>query len=253
MEYFYYVLQGIIALLGLYLAMIIVLILVGFVFALFVRKKDYDTHSRVYRNLLNFLVGVGLFVIRVKINVEGKEKLDSLGKFLIVSNHRSNLDPVATFYCLKKHDISFISKADNFKVVIFGRLIRKCCFRAIDRENPRNAIKTIRDCASLMQKDQVSIGVYPEGTRSKTGELLAFHDGVFKIASLASVPLVIATVNGGENFKKRFPFRKTVINLKILEVVDKDRVKEFATRDLAEYAREKIDTDLKTLIERKDK
>ncbi len=244
MIYLYHALQTLIFIISAILGVILLFLLLCFVCSLFVRNKEYEKHGKFYRYLLNTFTAMGLWLLRVRIKVEGEEKLEGIERFLIVSNHRANLDPIATYYALKKHDVAFLSKKENFKVVIFGKIIRKCCFRAIDRENPRNAIKTIRDSAELIKADQVSIGVYPEGTRSKTGELLPFHDGVFKIASLASVPVVIATIRGGENFKKKYPFRRTIINLHILEVVNSERVKELSTHEIASYAREKIENDL---------
>lgn len=65
---------------------------------------------------------------------------------------------------------------------------------AIDRENPRNALLTIEKAAKLIESDEVSIGIYPEGTRSKECVLLPFHNGVFKIAQKASVPIVVASI-----------------------------------------------------------
>lgn len=101
---------------------------------------------------------------------------------MFVGNHRSNFDPIIEWLVLKPWDIAFISKGENFKIPFFGRIIRKCCFMPIDRENPRKALRTINKASDLLQSGEVSIGVYPEGTRSKTGELLPFHDGVFHIA-----------------------------------------------------------------------
>ena len=98
---------------------------------------------------------------------------------MFVGNHRSNFDPIIEWLVLKPWDIAFISKDENFKIPFFGRIIRKCCFMPIDRENPRKALRTINKASDLLQSGEVSIGVYPEGTRSKTGELLPFHDGVF--------------------------------------------------------------------------
>ena len=104
---------------------------------------------------------------------------------MFVGNHRSNFDPIIEWLVLKPWDIAFISKGENFKIPFFGRIIRKCCFMPIDRENPRKALRTINKASDLLQSGEVSIGVYPEGTRSKTGELLPFHDGVFHIAKKA--------------------------------------------------------------------
>lgn len=63
---------------------------------------------------------------------------------------------------MKERNLAFVSKAENFQIPIFGRIIRRCCFMAIDRENPRNALLTIEKAAKLIASDEVSIGIYPE-------------------------------------------------------------------------------------------
>lgn len=64
----------------------------------------------------------------IYIHTEGIDKIPKDGRFLFVSNHRSNFDPILTWYVLKDYDLAFISKAENFRIPIFGRIIRKCCF-----------------------------------------------------------------------------------------------------------------------------
>ena len=80
---------------------------------------------------------------------------------------------------------------------------------AIDRENPRNAMKTIIKASKLLQKGEVSVGVYPEGTRSKECKLLPFHNGVFKIAQRADAPIAIVAISGTEKVSKNYPLHKT--------------------------------------------
>ena len=120
-------------------------------------------------------------VLRIRVYTSGLEKIPKNQKLMFVGNHRSNFDPIIEWLVLKPWDIAFISKGENFKIPFFGRIIRKCCFMPIDRENPRKALRTINKASDLLQSGEVSIGVYPEGTRSKTGELLPFHDGVFTL------------------------------------------------------------------------
>lgn len=160
---------------------------------------------------------------------------------LFVSNHRSNFDPIITWYALKKWKIAFVSKPENFKVPFFGRIIRKCCFMPIDRENPRKAIPTINRAAKLLKKQQVSIGIYPEGTRSKTCEILPFHNGVFKIAQKADAPVVVLCITGTEKISKRTPFQHTDVYLDVLEVFEGEHIKETKT--------ELIGTAVRRLIE----
>ena len=182
-------------------------------------EKEYDKNSPFYRFLLNSATSAAMKLLRIRVHVCGVEKIPKDTKVLFVSNHRSNFDPIVTWYALKKWKIAFVSKPSNFKIPFFGRIIRKCCFMPIDRENPRNAIVTINKAAKLLKKQEVSIGIYPEGTRSKSCELLPFHNGVFKIAQKAEAPIVVLCVTGTEKISKRTPIRQTDVYLDVSETI----------------------------------
>ena len=115
---------------------------------------------------------------------------------------------------------------------------------AIDRENPRNALKTILKAAELLKKDEVSIGVYPEGTRSKECKLLPFHNGVFKIAQKANADIVVLAVSGTEQIHKNYPFHHTDVYLDVLEVLSADTVKSSKTDALGERIRAELENHL---------
>ena len=164
-------------------------------------------------------------LLRIRVHVTGMEQIPKDTKVLFVSNHRSNFDPIVTWYALKEWKIAFVSKPENFKIPIFGRIIRRCCFMPIDRKNPRKAISTINRAAKLLKKQEVSIGVYPEGTRSKTAEVLPFHNGVFKIAQKADAPIVVLCIIGTEEISKHTPFKTTNVYLDVLDVFPVENVK----------------------------
>lgn len=236
----------IVRILGLILAAFVIYVLFLFVCSLFVNhKKEYEEHSRFYRVLLNGATALSMKIMRIRIHTNGVEMIpQDTKKLLFVSNHRSNFDPIITWHIFKKWQIAFISKASNFKIPIFGRFIRKCCFMAIDRENPRNAIRTIIKASNLLQKGEVSIGIYPEGTRSKDCKLLPFHNGVFKIAQRADAPIVVLSISGTEQIHKNYPFHHTDVYLDVLEVISVDTVKASKTDVLGEHIRNEMEHQL---------
>lgn len=216
--------------LGMLLALLLLYILFLGICCLFIDPdKAYEKNSPFYRFLLDSATAAAMKLLRIRVHVSGIEKIPKDTKVLFVSNHRSNFDPIITWYILKKWKIAFVSKPSNFKIPFFGRIIRKCCFMPIDRENPRNAIVTINKAAKLLKKQEVSIGIYPEGTRSKNGQLLPFHNGVFKIAQKAEAAIVVLCVTGTEKISKRTPFRRTDVYLDVLEVFSAQGIKETKT------------------------
>ena len=245
MKYLLWVLIAALIIVGIKIAYIVIYFLFVFIASFFINtKKEYNEDSKFYRFLLWSSTGLGLKVMRVRYDLVDMDKIPEGKQMLFVCNHRSNYDPLVSWYILRKSHPSFISKEENFHVPFYGRMIRRCCFMAIDRENPRNAMKTIDRASKLLLADEVSIAVYPEGTRSKNCTLLPFHNGVFKIAQKANVPVVVLTIQGTEKIKKNYPFHNTKVRIRVVDVLSAEHVKESKTADIAEEARALIAKDL---------
>ena len=97
-------------------------------------------------------------------------------------------------------------------------------------------ISGLKWTAELLKKDEVSVAVYPEGTRNYGKELLPFHNGVLKIAQKAQVPLVIAAVRGTEDIHKNYPLRRSRVEIEILDVLDAEQVKKMRTSEIGDLA-----------------
>lgn len=243
MLYLKYILLALLALILLYIAEEILFVIFFIICSLFINpKKESDKNNKFYRWLLNTGTGRICRWGRVKIKVTGEEKLPDPKntRFVIVCNHRSNFDPMTAWYALRKYDISYISKPENFKIPFGGRIIKRCCFLPIIRGNPKMALPTIDKAISYLQNKEVSIGVYPEGTRSKSGKLLRFRDGVFKIPMTAKVPIVIATIEGSELIHKNFPLKSTKVNIDILEVLQPEDFADKKSVEISLYCRNVI-------------
>lgn len=194
--------------------------------------------------IVDLLCTLGL----MKISVTGKEKLPEDGQFLIVSNHRSAADPMALYKVLGEYAVGFVSKPSNMALPVLGKMAYGAGFLAIDRENDRNALKTILTAASYLKSGICSMCIYPEGTRSRNGELLPFHAGSFKIAQRAKAPVAVLCTSGtekqGKNLRK---LKLTPVRLDILEVIDPERVESMSSVELAEYSRGLIARHLETI------
>ena len=228
-----------------FLALTLLFLLVMAVSMLFVdTNRLYDRYNPYFRFLADGTDLIIMIFSRVKIHLKGEEKLPKDSLYLLVSNHLSNYDPLCTMYALRKDRLIFISKPENFQIPVIGRLARSVCFRPIDRENPRNALVAIKGCAELLKNKVGPVVVYPEGTRSKTGELLPFHNSVFKTAQEANVPIVVMTAKGADQIRYHAPWRKTVVTLTILDVLPADHVKASKTAQLGEEIRQMMEEDL---------
>lgn len=207
---------------------------------LFVDKtREYEKDSPYFRALLNSGTWCAKFFARVRIQDEGFEKIPA-GRFLLVGNHRSKFDPIITWYILRHNQLAFISKPENFKIPFYGRIIRRCCCLSIDRDDPRSSLQTIYKAADLIKNNAVSIGVYPEGTRSQNCVLLPFHNGVFKIAKKANVPIVVVCTQGTEKIHINFPLKRSHVSVKVTDVIPAEYVQSHKTEEIGDRVRESL-------------
>ncbi|NLU24520.1 MAG: 1-acyl-sn-glycerol-3-phosphate acyltransferase [Clostridiales bacterium] len=222
---------------GLQIAYVIILWLI----CLFIdRRKPQRENDPFFRTILNWTAELLFQATRVQVKVTGMELLPP-GRYLLVSNHLSGYDPIITAWVLRHDRIAFVTKPENMKIPIAGSIIHKCCYLPIDRENAMNAVKTIQAAVDLINRDVVSIGIYPEGTRNRSDEpLLPFRSGAFKIATKAKVPVVVAAVRGTDRIVHNFPWRPTTVTVEFCRVIDAETVATSKTVELSETVRETL-------------
>ena len=153
--------------------------------------QPVEADSKADRRVLYLYEELTLTLLQVKIHTTGLEKLPQEGRFLLVCNHLSLLDPLILHIYTKKSQLAFISKRENDRLFIVNKLMHKTLCQPINRENDREALKTILKCVDILEQDKASIAVFPEGYTSRTGHLQPFRNGVFKIAQRAKVPIVV--------------------------------------------------------------
>lgn len=227
---------GILMFIGILAALVILFVAVIGLLALKVDKtKPIEKQNKVCRWAIEVATGLMLDFFDVRVHVTGKEKLPE-GRFVFISNHRSAFDPLIVFNKLACCDLGFISKPSNMRLPVVGRVAHGAGCLGIDRDNDRNALKTIITAANYLKNDVCSIGIYPEGTRSHSDKLLEFHAGSFKIAQKANVPIVVTSIRGSEKITKGF-LRTKDVYIDILETIPADEVKAENTHDLAEHCR----------------
>ena len=208
----------------------------------FLLKKEGPTEKRNpwFWFLLRETCRIVLGFCRVRAEIQGEELLPEDGRYLLVCNHRSSLDPVAMIARMPKQELLFICKPEVFKIPAVGPYLTRIGYLTIDRENARNALATINEAARRIRELGYAVGIFPEGHRTKTGRLLPFHDGVFKIAQKAAAPVAVAVVQGSEKIRRRAPWRSTEVTVRILEVIPADEVTSLRSHQLADRVRQRM-------------
>jgi 1-acyl-sn-glycerol-3-phosphate acyltransferase len=135
-----------------------------------------------------------MFASRIKVTVNGLANIDPTQSYVYMSNHQSNFDiPVLLAYLPVQ--FRWLAKAELFKIPIFGRAMRGAGYIKIDRYNQESAFESLNEAARKM-KNGVSAMIFPEGTRSRDGNIRPFKKGGFVMAVNAGVPIVPIVLKG---------------------------------------------------------
>lgn len=151
---------------------------------------------------------------RVKIQIEGFEKVIRNRSYVFIANHASFLDPPAVALALK-NPLRFVGKRSLAKIPLFGSAIRLARMILIDREDSRNAREIINRAVQEL-KDGISACFFAEGTRSLDGRLQKFKKGGIVLALKAKLPIVPVTIVGSHLLLPRNALRIKAGVLKII-------------------------------------
>jgi len=194
------------------------------------QKKD----NAFFRVLTYITADLAIWILRVRVHTKGLENTPKDGRFLLVCNHLDYMDPVTLLAFFKKSQLAFISKRENNAMPLVGKVMRKLMCQPINRENDREALKTIITCIRLIQEDQVSFAVFPEGYIHGDGLMHPFRSGVFKIAQKAKVPIVVCTLQNTQYvFKNAKRLKPTDVHLHLLGVLKPEDLEGMTTVDIA--------------------
>jgi 1-acyl-sn-glycerol-3-phosphate acyltransferase len=120
---------------------------------------------------------------------DGLEHIPRDRPVIYASNHSSMFDIWALFATLPG-SVRFVAKRELFKIPLLGRAMLAAGHIPIDRAARKRAFEAYDEAARTIQRGTSSIVVFPEGTRSRTGELLPFKNAPFGLAIAAQVPII---------------------------------------------------------------
>ena len=184
----------------------------------------------------------GAWMVGVRWETVGLERLDPERTYIFMANHQSNIDP-PVFVPLIGRRVFILVKKELFKIPIFGYAMRRARFIAVDRSNREAAVESVRQAIEVLNSG-LSLMAYPEGTRSCDGRLLPFKKGPFHLAMDSGIPVVPVTIVGAHEVwpKGKFRLSPGLIRVIFHSPVDPHA---FASReDLMEAVRATIDSAL---------
>ncbi len=139
--------------------------------------------------------------------------------FVAVSNHESYADIFLISHL--PWEMKWFTKDTLFRIPAFGWMMRMAGDISVTRGERASAVKAMDEARDRLKK-RVSVMVFPEGTRSRDGELLPFKDGAFRLALESGVPIVPLVVAGTRHAmaKGSFRFQRARARVKVLAPIE---------------------------------
>ena len=145
-------------------------------------------------------VRLALLCSGIRFRVEGEHHLPE-GGAVYCSNHQSNVDPPVLFDALHPR-LHILYKSELNKIPILTHAFRLGGFIPVDRRNKEAAMRAIEKGARSIKSGN-SFLIFPEGTRSKTADLLPFKKGGFIMAIKAQAPIIPVAITGGRDAMRK--------------------------------------------------
>ena len=171
---------------------------------------------------------------------------DARRPYVVVANHESYAD-VFLISCFP-WEMKWLSKDTMFKIPCMGWMMQMAGDIKLVRGDRDSTINAIAQCRDRLAK-KVSVMIFPEGTRSKTQEMLPFKDGAFRLAIETQAPVLPIAVAGTRNAmaKGTFRFLRARALAQVLEPIDTTGMTMDDIGRLKQMARERIDTGRRAL------
>ena len=203
--------------------------------------------NRIMFAYIPFFCRLLLLSLGVIIKVNGE--FPKSGQYILMFNHGSFIDPFV-FAAVIKGKFTGIIAAENYKIPIFGSMLRK--FRAIPihRKNRDAALRSIKEAEAVIKEEGYHMAILPEGTRTLDGKLLPFKKGGFHMAVNTKTPIlpIGAVLPFKYKAKNHWHIRPCVINIFIGDIIEPNQYPKLKVDGLLK----KTEKNIKMLINEED-
>jgi 1-acyl-sn-glycerol-3-phosphate acyltransferase len=193
----------------------------------------FDANGNLAHRCIRQWARTSLALARLRVHIEGQERINPQNTYIFMPNHASFLDTVLALAYIPCNFRNII-KEEVFSIPLLGLVLRRSGEIPIDRKNPWKALRSLRRSADLLKRG-ISIVVFPEGTRSPNGEIQEFKPALFILAIRSRIPVVPVLIEGTFQALKRGSILLNPVPLK-LTFYDPIPADSFEVRDRDIYA-----------------
>ena len=184
-----------------YLVLTIPVLLVEWIIGKFSPMTKDISSLRMVQAIFKFI----LWITGAKVTVIGEENVPKDQAVLYVGNHNSYFDILLT-YSMCPDLTGYVAKAEMLKVPLLRDWMKRLYCLFLDRSNVKEGLKTILTGIEYIKKG-ISICIFPEGTRSKDGNMIPFKEGSMKMASKTGCPIIpIAITHSAQIWEAHLPY-----------------------------------------------
>ncbi len=209
----------------------ILVCLLGCFYCLFSPKNP--RHVMTFGHLFGRLAPV----LGIKMQMRLLNNTTQYGPCIYIANHQNNYDMVTISNAVQSGTVS-VGKKSLLWVPFFGLLYWITGNILIDRSNKSKAHDTIAQVAEQIKARQLSVWMFPEGTRSRGRGLLPFKMGAFHAAIAAGVPIIPVCMSNTHDLVKLNRRHNGTVIVEMLEPIETKNYKPQQVRELAEHCRQ---------------
>ena len=169
--------------------------------------------------------------------IEGLENIDKKKSYVIVINHNSMVDILALYFL--PLNFRWVSKREVFRIPYVGQLLTIHGDIAIDRSKGADSMRKVTEDGKMWIGRGASIAMFPEGTRSKSGEMGRFKQGAFALAKEAGVEILPVVMHGTRTVLNKFYLVnwRNVLKVSVLPPISAEEVAATPMPELMEKTR----------------
>jgi putative phosphoserine phosphatase/1-acylglycerol-3-phosphate O-acyltransferase len=170
---------------------------------------------------MSLFADVASALIGLRMNVTGERYLWQQRPAVFIFNHQSKADVIIVSKLLRR-DIASVGKKEIGKLPLMGKIMEFGGTVLIDRENTSSAIEAMQPLVDVIENEDKSVVIAPEGTRAVSPKIGPFKKGAFHIAMQAGVPMVPIVIHNAIDVapKGQFSYRKATVEVEILPPID---------------------------------
>ncbi|MGK4199436.1 lysophospholipid acyltransferase family protein [Fusobacterium sp. HC1336] len=232
---------------------LIIFIYISILYLPIIALKDEKTAVKLAREKLKWLSKLVLKSLGVRLRVvyKNRKNINQLERekgIIYVCNHQSNLD-IPVIVSALHMDVGFVAKKEMKSWPFFNIWMRKSKCVFLNRENPREGIKDIKEAVKVI-KEGYPIVIFPEGERTLDGEILRFKKGSFKLATETNGIIIPLTLKGTFDIQKRGEWkmkRNQLVTIVVDEPIYVSSLSKEELKDLSTTVREIIENNYRKI------